>query len=228
MKIIIRIGGSVLASPPNSFTIEKYASLLKDLRVTGHEVVVVVGGGSVARDFIRLADELGLSENEKDEVAISVSRLIAQLLSIKLGDLGSKLIPRSIEEASLALKDGDIVAMGGLKPGMTTDTVAAMIGEKVGADLLVKATDQDGIYTKDPEKYSDSKKIDEISFEDLIQILKESRHTAGIHQILDYKAILILQKSGIKTVVVNGFKPKNIMLAVREEKVGTIITTKKD
>ncbi len=140
-----------------------------------------------------------------------------------LGDLGLGSIPTSIDEAVQRLKSGKIVVMGGLKPGMTTDAVAAMMADRMGAELLVKATDQNGIYSKDPRKYPDTEKIDALSFDDLFQLFEENRHKAGIHQILDPEAVRILQKRRTKTVVVNGFKPENILLAAEGEKVGTVI-----
>jgi len=220
---VVRVGGSVVASPPNPVFIGRYADLLKDLKGQGHEVVAVVGGGALARDFIRVAGELGLNEANRDWAAIYVSRLFTQLFVMRLGEVGCGTVPVSLDEAVTCLKRGKIVVMGGLKPGMTTDTVAAMIGERINADLLVKASDVDGIFTKDPKKYPDAKKIDELEFEDLAQLFEENKHKAGIHQILDPEAVKILRKGGMKMVVVNGFEPENVLLAVKGEKVGTII-----
>jgi len=223
MKIVVRVGGSVVASPPNSVLIGRYADLLKDLKNHGHEVVAVVGGGALARDFIKVAGELGLDEAERDWAAIHVSRLFAQLFVMRLGEAGCGTVPVSLDEAVGCLKRGKVVVMGGLKPGMTTDAVAAMLGEKINANLLVKASDVEGIFTKDPKKYPDAKKIDELEFKDLTRLFEENRHKAGIHQILDPEAVKILRKGGMKMVVVNGFKPENVLLAVKGERVGTVI-----
>ena len=224
MKVVIRVGGSVVASPPNSKLMNQYVDLLKKLKAQKHEVVAVVGGGTLARDFIGTAGEMGLSEPDKDWVAIFVSRLFALLFVMRLGDLGCGAVPVSIDETVDCFKRGKIVVMGGLKPGMTTDAVAAMIAERLKAGLLIKATDQEGVYTKDPKKFPDATKIDEISFKDLFTLLEESKHKAGIQQILDPVAVRVLQKSRIKTVVVNGFKPKNILLVMKGKKIGTIIS----
>jgi len=223
VRVVLRIGGSVVASPPDPVLMEKYVHLLKGLRKQCEKLVVVVGGGFVAREFIKVAEGMGLRESDKDEVAISVSRIIAQLLARRLGDLASRMVPTSIDEALRSLERGEIVVMGGLKPGMTTDAVAAMIAERIGADLLVKAADQDGIYTKDPRRYSDAEKINEVSFDELFGLFEEDKHRAGIHQILDPEAVRILQRRKTKTVIVNGFDPENVALAVKGEKVGTII-----
>jgi len=223
MRIVVRVGGSVVASPPNPALIGKYADLLKNLRKQGHEVVAVVGGGALARDFIRIAGELGLDEARRDWAAIHVSRLFAQLFVMRLGEAGCGTVPVSLDEAFGYLERGKIVVIGGLKPGMTTDAVAAMMGERMKADLLVKASDVDGVFTKDPKKHPDAKKIDELGFDDLSRLFEENKHKAGIHQILDPEAVKILRKGGMKMVVVNGFTPENILLAVKGKKVGTTI-----
>ena len=223
MKVVVRIGGSIIASPPNAEIIRDYVDLVKSMKKQGHQLVVVVGGGSIARDFIKIAKDLGLSEPDQDEVAISVSRLFAQLLALKLGDLGSRFLPKSVEDAVELFRDGRVVVMGGVRPGMTTDAVAAMVAERVGANLLVKASDVDGVYTKDPKKYPDAEKIDRLDFGDLSRLFEENRHKAGIHQILDPEAVRILQRCRIRMVVVNGFRPENVLLAASGEKVGTVI-----
>ena len=224
MRVTVRIGGSVVASPLNPRLIDGYASMIRVLRQAGHELAVVVGGGSISREFIKAAREAGLNEEAQDEVAISISRVIAQMLAIRIGGLEWKRIPTTLEEAVETLRERGVVVMGGLKPGMTTDTVAALLASKIKADMIVKATDQEGIYTKDPKKHPDAEKLDELTFEELIEHLESKRHRAGIHQILDPEAVKILRKSRIKTVVVNGFDPENIIRALEGEKIGTVIS----
>jgi len=223
MKLVIRFGGSVIASPLNPKLIGEYAELLKKLKDEGYNVVAVTGGGEIARQFIEAAKSLGLREAVQDELAIKASRLVAELLQKKLGGEACQKIPVSVEEAENCLKEGKIVIMGGLKPGMTTDTVAALVAKAIKADMLVKATDQEGIYTKDPKKYKDARLLRKVKIEDLEKIFEENRHKAGIHQILDPEAIKILKELKLKVVVVNGFKPENVELAVKGEAVGTLL-----
>ena len=223
MRLVLRIGGSVIASPIDSALISEYADLLKNLKRQGHEVAVVVGGGALAREFIVVAKDLGLGERAQDEVAISVSRIFALLLLQKLGVLGCEAVSSTIEDAAKCLRKGEIAVMGGLKPGMTTDTVAALIAEQVNADLLIKATDQEGIYNKDPRKHVDAVKLEHLSYEDISSVFAENKHKAGIHQILDPGAVKILKKGRVRVIVVNGFKPENILAVVKGEKVGTLI-----
>jgi uridylate kinase len=223
MRIVLRIGGSVVASPVNTELMSKYTDVVKKLKEQNHEVAVVVGGGSLAREFISIAKKLGLDMHAQDEIAISVSRLFAQVFLNTLGNLACDKVALTLEDAAKCLSGGKIVVMGGLKPGITTDAVAALVAEHVGGELLVKGTDQDGIYDKDPRKYSDAVKLDRLSFDDLQGVFSESRHKAGMHQIVDPEAVKVLKRERVKLVVVNGFKPENILLAVQGEKVGTIV-----
>jgi len=223
LRLVIRIGGSVVASPLNTNLIGKFVELLKELARLKYEVVLVVGGGTLARDFIQYAKSLGLNEPEQDMAAISVSRLIAQLFVLKLNKVGTGTVQASLEDIAEELGKGKIVVMGGLRPGMTTDAVAALAAEHIKADLLVKATDQEGIHTRDPREHKDAVKIDRLSFDDLARLLEQNKHKAGIHQIIDPEAVQILRKTRTKTIVVCGFKPENVLLAVNGEKVGTVI-----
>jgi uridylate kinase len=224
MRIVVRIGGSVVASPVNTELMSKYVDLLRTLKEQGHEVAVVVGGGSLAREFIAIAKKLGLGEQAQDEIAISVSRLFAQLFLEKLGEMSGRKVALTLNDAAKILSEGKIVLMGGLKPGITTDAVAALVAERVKADLLVKGTDQDGVYNKDPRKHTDAVKLDRLSFDDLSNVFSENKHKAGMHQIIDPEAVKVLKRRRMKLVVVNGFKHENIFAAVKGESVGTVIS----
>jgi uridylate kinase len=223
MKIVIRLGGSVVASPPNIRLLKEYAEIIQKLKGEGHEMVIVVGGGSTAREFINLAQKLDLPEKEQDEIAISISRIFAQLLALKIDEKTVKIIPTSVEGAAQALFRNKAIVMGGLKPGMTTDSVAALVASKINADLIVKATDQEGVYTEDPKTHPEAKKIDEMNFDELESLWTDKKHRAGIHRIIDPKAVQILKENKIKTIVLNGSKPKNLKSAIEGEKIGTKI-----
>jgi uridylate kinase len=223
MRIVLRIGGSVVASPVNTDLMGKYAEIVQIIKKQGHEVMVVVGGGSLAREFIAIAKKLRLEEQAQDEVAISVSRLFAQLFLKKLGGMGCRKVALTLNDAAECLSEGKIVVMGGLKPGITTDAVAALVAERVNGELLVKGTNQEGIYTSDPQKDPGAVKLDHLSFDDLQDVFSKSQHKAGMHQIVDPEAIKVLKRKRVKLIVVNGFKPENILAAVNGESVGTVV-----
>jgi uridylate kinase len=223
VRVVIRIGGSVVASPLNSALVGRYVDLLKKLGKEGHKVVAVVGGGSLAREFINVAADQGLEEAERDLVAIYVSRLFARLFVLCLGEAGCGKVPTSLNMVDSCFRGEKVVVMGGLRPGMTTDAVAALVGERIEAELLVKASNVDGIFTKDPKKYQDAEKLDALGFDDLDRLLEENRHRAGIHQILDPEAVKFLRRCRLKTVVVNGFDVENVLAAVKGKKVGSVV-----
>ncbi len=224
MRLVIRIGGSVVASPVNTELMSKYADIIRTIKQQGNQVVVVLGGGALAREFIGIAKNLELDMNGQDEIAISCSRLFAQLFLIKIGDFACSKVAVTVDEAAQCLEEGKIVVMGGLKPGLTTDAVATLVAERVNADLLVKGTDQNGVYDKDPRKYPDAVKLDRLSVEDLAKIFEHNEHKAGIHQIIDPEAIKVLKRKRLKLIVVNGYNPENLLAAIKGENVGTVIS----
>src|SRR4030067_2121678 len=113
MRVVLRIGGSVVASPVNTELMSKYAELLKTLKKQGHGVGVVVGGGKLAREFIGIAKNLGLDEQAQDEIAISVSRLFAQLFLKKLGDISGRKVALTLDDAAECLSQGEMGGCGG-------------------------------------------------------------------------------------------------------------------
>ena len=223
MRVVLRIGGSVVASPINTELVGSYIELLDQLKGEGHKVAAVVGGGELAREFIAIGKNLGFDMQVQDELAIAVSRLFAQLFVKKLGKVGCGAVAVTLDDANECLKSGKIAIMGGLKPGTTTDAVAALLAERIKADLLVKGTDQDGVYDKDPQKHKDAMKLDHLFLDDLCKILELDKHQAGMHQIIDPVAIEVLKRRKMKLIVVNGFHPQNILAAIHGENVGTTI-----
>lgn len=221
MKTVLRIGGSVLRSPPSAEVVEGYAKVVSDLNYEGHSVGVVVGGGPISREYIRSAAQMGLSPYQQDTIAIHASRLNARLVAMKLGGVSS--VPTSIDGMLQRLARNRVAVMGGLRPGITTDTVAAFVAQRWHADLLVKASDQNGIYSADPRVNKKAKKLDRISFEKMKEILGGD-HKPGIHSIVDPVAVSQLFESRVKLVVLNGSDPRGVAKAVHGEKIGTLVS----
>jgi len=221
MKAVLRIGGSVLESPPSAKVVNAYAEVISDLNFEGHSVAVVVGGGEISREYIKSAAAMGLSTYQQDTVAIHASRLNARLVAMKLGGVSS--VPTSIDGMLQRLARNRVAVMGGLKPGITTDTVAAIVAAKWRADILVKASDQNGIYTEDPRVNKKAKKLDRLTFERMKQILGGS-HRPGIHSIVDPVAVDQLVESRVKLVVLNGADPRGVIRAIHGEKIGTVVS----
>ena len=211
----------MLGSPPAAKVVNAYAEVIADLNFEGHSVAVVVGGGEVSREYIRSAAAMGLSTYQQDTVAIHASRLNARLVAMKLGGVSS--VPTSIDGMLQRLARNRVAVMGGLKPGITTDTVAAIVAARWRADILVKASDQNGIYTEDPRVNKKAKRLDKLTYERMKQILG-GIHRPGIHSIVDPVAVDQLVESRVRLVVLNGADPKGVIKAIHGEKIGTVVS----
>jgi uridylate kinase len=221
LRTVLKIGGSVLGSPPNVDVVEGYSRVIAELNSEGASVAVVVGGGRVPREYINSAKGMGLSPYQQDTIAIHALRLNARLVAMKLGGVSS--VPTSIDGMLQRLARNRVAVMGGLKPGITTDTVAAMVAQRWNADLMVKCSDQEGIYTSDPRTNKRAKKLDTMTYEEMKEILGGG-HRPGIHSIIDPVAVEQLAKSRIRLIVLNGFNPRGVLKAVHGEKIGTLVT----
>jgi len=210
-----------MGSPPSAEVVDDYAKVVSDLNYEGHSVAVVVGGGPISREYIKSAAKLGLSPYQQDTIAIHASRLNARLVAMKLGGVSS--VPTSIDGMLQRLARNRVAVMGGLRPGITTDTVAAIVAQRWRADLLVKASDQNGIFTEDPRVNKRAKKLDRITYEKMKELLG-GNHRPGIHSIVDPVAVNQLLESRTKLVVLNGKDARGILKAVHGEKIGTLVT----
>lgn len=115
--------------------------------------------------------------------------------------------------------------MGGVSPGYTTDAVAAILAEYLNADLLVDATSVDGVYDADPRKNPGAKKYERLTAKELVALTGKEELKAGSRIVIDPVAAKIIERSGIKTVVLDGREPRNISDAVQLGKHrGTEIT----
>jgi len=222
MKIVVSVGGSVLARDLKPERFREYAAALKKI---SHEntVFIVTGGGRPARDYIKTARELGADEAACDVIGIEVTRLNARMLISALGDAAYCEPPLNYREAKIASLTGKIVVMGGVAPGQTTDAVSAVLAEYTGADLLINATSTDGVYTSDPKKNRDARKFDTLTPGELIEIVMKTEMVAGANSPFDLLAAKIIERCNIKTIVLNGEDPRNIVDAISGKHRGTVI-----
>jgi uridylate kinase len=112
--------------------------------------------------------------------------------------------------------------MGGTEPAHSTDAVGSILAEFVGAELLINATSVDGLYNKDPNKYSDAKKFEEVKPSKMMDLMSTKDIKAGTYEFFYTTAIQIIKRSSIKTVILNGEDPQNIRTAIKG-KIGTVI-----
>jgi len=223
MKVVIKIGGHIFDSITDSQGIEAYSKLLRKLRSEGHRIVAIMGGGEEARRYIKAAKGLGGSDFACDLLGIDVCRLNARLLIISLGEDAYPEPPRTVEDLRKAIDGGKIVVVGGFQPGQSTNAVAALAAEAVGADLFVNATDVDGVYTSDPKKNPKAKKLDVVTTDKLLTLALKGKLEAGGYALFDPVAIRMVERSRIPTRIVDGRRLTNIELAVKGENVGTLV-----
>lgn len=222
-KIVISVGGSILVRDLSSQNIKRYADVIYEIS-KDNKVFVVVGGGYIARNYIKVAKELGLNDSAADYIGIDITRINARLLIAALpeesvyGD-----VALNFKEAKNFSNFKDIVVMGGTEPGHTTDAVGAILAEYVSADMFINATSVDGVYDKDPNKFMDAKKIGLLTTSGLMKIVGGARMDAGLNMILDILAIKVIERSGIETYILDGRDPINILKAVNKEEIGTRI-----
>ncbi len=221
MKIVVTIGGSIIIKDHDYRKFKAYADVLREMK-KDHEVLVVVGGGKTARDYIDIARGLGTSEALCDDIGIDVTRLNARLLITALEDDAYPAVPHNFSEALEFSQSGKMVVMGGTEPAHSTDAVGSILAEFVGAELLINATSVDGLYDKDPNKYPDAVMFEEVTTSQMMDMFKSKDIKAGTYEFFDQTAIGIIKRSAIKTVIINGDDPRNLVKAI-QGKIGTTI-----
>jgi uridylate kinase len=221
MRLVIKLGGYLFPSGLNIERIQKFSTVLKRLRNNGHSLVVVTGGGVNARTYIEAARRLGGDESYCDEVGIRFARLNANLLISALGDDAYPQVPENVEELRSFCQSGKVVVIGGLQPGQSTNAVAAVAAEVAGAEMLINATDVDGVYTSDPKLDPSAKRLEEVSVKDLLKLVLREGTSAGGYKLLDPVAVKIIGRSKIPTLILNAENPENLIRAVEGKKVGT-------
>lgn len=251
-KIVLKIGGSILF-PSFPFDTILFKKIIRDLSEfiikskeidSNAKIAIVTGGGKPAREYIRLAREIGLSTYIQDLIGIEASRLHALIIlnSVKnylesvgyhhLAEKISSRIPRSSLEAINLFEYKDVIFIGGFFPGQSTIGPAALTAEGINADIFLIATNVKGVYSSDPNKSPDAKKINRISPKELKDLLSRYENMPGTYRVMDLVAITVLERSRIPTIIFDGQNLSNatkVLLSYIEgkleeiEKIGTII-----
>lgn len=223
VKVVISIGGSLIAQRLDSEKFAEYAKVIREI-ARKYRVVAVTGGGAIARNYIEVARKLGADEASCDLIGIDVTRLNARLLISALGAHAYPEPPLNYREVNSALSSDKVVVVGGIAPGQTTDTVAAILAEYLKADMLVNATSVDGVYSADPRLDPSARKFDRLSPRELVDIVMKVEIKAGSKSPIDPLSAKIIERSGIPTIILNGSNPRNLLDAILlKKKIGTII-----
>ncbi len=202
-KAVISVGGSVLIpGEDDAKYIRELADMLKEVSKEV-QIAVVVGGGKMSRYYSATGKELGGTVYQLDELGIGITRVNAKLLTVALGDIANSEIPTKAEVCASMSKPGNIVVMGGTEPGHTTDAVAAMIAEYCGAARIVNASNVDAVYTDDPRKNPDAKRLSRMTIKELKEIVYDE-HGAGKSSVFDPLGVKIAMENKIDILMVNG------------------------
>ena len=219
-KIVIKLSGRIFGMD-NVKVLKDYASFLVKISKIC-QPIVIAGGGNIARHYISHARSSGADESTLDELGIEISRLNAKLLIYTLKNKAYPHPPTTLQEIKHAVDDGLIVITGGLHPGQSTNGTAALIAEKIRAELFLNATDVDGVYDMDPNKYKRAKKFKRIELKNLKNILVHEDSIAGGYDLMDIVALKIIERSKIKTRILKA-DIKIIEKAIKGLDVGTKI-----
>ncbi len=212
----------------DNLRLSEYANEIKTLVETGVEVAIVIGGGNIFRGV--QAEEGGMERTQGDYMGMLATVINSMALQSSLEKVGvdtrlqSAIELKQIAESFIRrralrhLEKGRVVIFGGGtgSPFFTTDSAAALRAVEIDADVILKGTRVDGIYTEDPEKNPEATKYDEISFNEV--------YKRGI-KVMDMTAFTLCNENGVPIVVFDMNKPGNLLRVAKGEAVGTVVTS---
>ncbi len=228
-RILLKLSGEVLAGEKktgiDNDTVTTICKSVKKIADMGVEVGIVVGGGN----FWRGRTSEHMDRARADHIGMLATAMNSLALCDALEQLGADVrVQTAIEMRQIAepyirnkairhFEKGRIVIFGcGTgSPFFSTDTAAALRAVEINADVLLKATNVDGIYDKDPNKFNDAVKFDDITFRDAL---------ARDIKVMDSTAFSLCKDNDLSILVFNLENPDNIIKAVEGETIGTLVT----
>ncbi len=206
--------------------LQHYAKEIKTLIELNVEVAVVIGGGNIFRGL--QANDSGIERVQGDYMGMMATVINGMALQSALESKGvfTRLIS-AIEMKEIAepyirrrairhLEKGRVVifSAGTGSPYFTTDSAAALRANEISADVILKGTRVDGIYSADPEKHPDAERYDQISFTRVISM--------GL-KVMDMTAFTLCQENSLPIIVFDVNSPGNLSRLVKGEPVGTLV-----
>ena len=229
-RILLKLSGEALMGEKqygiDPIRIAEYAEEIKEVVAKGIEVAIVIGGGNIFRGLAGAAtgmdrvqgDYMGMLATVINglalQSALELKGVETRLQSaIKINEVAEPFIRR---RAMRHLEKGRVVIFGGGtgNPYFTTDSAAVLRGIEIEADVILKGTRVDGIYTSDPEKDKTATKFDSISFADVL--LK------GL-KVMDTTAFTLSQENELPIVVFDMNTRGNLMKLLEGENIGTVV-----
>jgi len=231
-RVLLKLSGESFCKPGefgiDGAALESIAERILEICKLGPEVAVVVGAGNFLRGE-NLSKVSDIPRNTADYMGMLATIINACALQEMLEKLGQPTrVLSAIEVAAICeqfirrralrhLERGRVAILAGGtgNPFFTTDTCAALRASELEADLVIKATKVDGVYSDDPEKNPDAELFGKLSYDD---VLKKNL------RVMDHSAISLCRDNGIRIIVLNIFKEGNITKAICGEQVGTLIS----
>jgi len=229
-RILLKLSGEALMGDMqygiDPDRLARYADEIKEVVDKGVQVAIVIGGGNIFRgvagaskgmDRVQ-ADHMGMLATVINglalQSALEVKGVQTRLQSaIMINEVAEPFIRR---RAMRHLEKGRVVIFGGGtgNPYFTTDSAAVLRAIEVEADVILKGTRVDGIYTSDPEKDKSATKFDTLSFKDVL--------TKGL-KVMDTTAFTLSQENKLPIVVFDMNKKGNLLKIVSGENIGTVV-----
>ena len=221
--IIISVGGSLIV--PENIDIV----FLKDLKKmvekhveNGKRFAIICGGGRTARNYQNAAREVSdISEIDADWIGTNATIINASLVkSIFKNNIHEEVIKNPTKRINFKEK---ILIAGGWKPGFSSDYDAVLIAKKLKAKKIINLSNIDYVYDKDPRKFQDAKKIENVSWEEFRNIIPK-KWEPGLSSPFDPIASAEAEKLKIEVAIINGKKLEEVEKYLNNEKfIGTII-----
>ena len=229
-KILLKLSGEALMGDQefgiSSDVIASYAKQIKEIVDLGVEVSIVIGGGNIFRGISGAAqgvdrvtgDHMGMLATVINSLALqnSIEKLGVPTrvqTAIEMPKIAEPFIKR---RAQRHLEKGRVVIFGAGtgNPYFTTDTAAALRAIEMGTDVVIKATKVDGIYDKDPVKFADAKKYEEVTSNEVL---------AKDLKVLDATAISLCRENKLPIIVFNSLVEGNLKKVIMGENIGTTV-----
>lgn len=229
-RVLLKLSGEALMGDKNfgldPEVIEQYAQDIKSISELGVQVAIVIGGGNIYRGMNE--HETGIERAHGDYMgmlATVINGMAMQAMLEKIGvftRLQSAIKMEQIAEPYIRrrairhVEKGRVVIFGAGtgNPYFTTDTAGSLRAIEIGADVILKGTRVDGIYSADPEKDPTAKKFNVITFQECIS--KNLR-------VMDMTAFTLCMENNLPIIVFDMNKPGNLLKVVTGDKVGTLV-----
>lgn len=231
-RVLLKLSGEALAAERgfgvDVTRVHEIAEEIADVHEMGVELAIVVGGGNFFRGVAEQAKHMDrVSADHMGMLATIINALAVQdalekhevhcrvMSAIEMNQVSEPYIRR---RAIRHLEKGRVVifAAGTGNPYFSTDTAASLRAMEIKADVLLKATKVEGIYSADPVTHMDAVKFDEISYMEILQ-----RNL----RVMDMTAVSLCKDNDLPMIIFNMNRPGNIRRVIAGEKVGSLVTT---